>query len=121
MEIGKRLDDAGYGDEALTAAKEMNRKLDGVEAKLTQVQGEAGQDALNFPGQLDNQINAVYSTASGPDTPVLRGAYERWEDLEPQLQPLLDQIQEIYNADLVAFNELVRNMGAGPVIMKTQQ
>jgi len=121
MEIGKRLDDAGYGDEALTAANEMNRKLDGVEAKLTQVQGEAGQDALNFPGQLDNQINAVYSTVSGPDTPVLRGAYERWDDLEPQLQPLLDQIQEIYSADLVAFNELVRNMGAGPVIMKTQQ
>jgi photosystem II stability/assembly factor-like uncharacterized protein len=121
LEIGKRLDDAGYGDEALTAAREMNGRLDGVESKLTQVQGEAGQDALNFPGQLDNQINAVYSTVSGPDTPVLAGAKERWDDLQPQLQPLLDQIQEIYSADLVSFNELVRNMGAGPVIMKTQQ
>jgi photosystem II stability/assembly factor-like uncharacterized protein len=121
LELGKRLEDAGYGDEAITAARAMNRKLHDVEAELTQVQGEAGQDALNFPGRLDNQINALYSAVSGPDVPVLRGAYERWEDLGPQLQPLLDQIQEIYNSDLVSFNELLAGMGAGQVIMKSQQ
>ena len=28
---------------------------------ITQLQGEAGQDALNFPGRLDNQLVALHS------------------------------------------------------------
>ncbi|MFQ5742395.1 MAG: WD40/YVTN/BNR-like repeat-containing protein [Acidobacteriota bacterium] len=116
-DIARWLRKAGHGNKPGQAARAMNKKLTAVEGELTQLEGEGGQDALNFPGRLDNQFNALYSNVSGPDTPVPAGAQERWRDLEPQLQPLLDRIQQVYDTDLAAFNELIGGMGAGPVIM----
>jgi hypothetical protein len=32
---------------------------------MTQMQGEGGQDALNFPGRMDNQLLALYGAIVG--------------------------------------------------------
>ena len=102
--IGEEL--AEEGDEYAEAAAELNRKIEAVEGELTQLQGSSGQDALNFPGRLDNQFNALYGTVSNT-VPTPGGAYERWEDLQPMLTPLIEQIHAIYGADVAAFNDLV--------------
>src|SRR6185436_17115058 len=47
------------------AAKTLTEKLVAVEGDLTQMQGEASQDALNFPGRFDNQLLALYSNIVG--------------------------------------------------------
>ena len=98
----------------------MIRKLEAVEGELTQLQGEGGQDALNFPGRLDNQLNALYGQVSGGNPPVQGGAYERWEDIEGELQPHVDAIRAIYESDLVSFNEIAGEHGMR-VVMRRQQ
>jgi hypothetical protein len=118
--IGALLADAGYGDEASTAASALNEKLTAVEGELTQLQGEGGQDSLNFPGRLDQQFNGLYGAIAFGAAPLGSGVKERWADLEPQLQPFLDQIHEIYATDLVAFNELVGEHGMRVLLKKAE-
>ncbi len=109
--IGKQLADNGYGDEPQTAAAELNKKLEEIEGELTQLKGESSQDSLNFPGRLDQQVNGLYGGIVGSPPPVGSGITERWADLEPTLKPLFDRIHEIYDSDLVAFNEMVAANG----------
>lgn len=118
--IGQQLADVGYGDEAANAARVLNRTLETIEGEMTQLQGSSGQDALNFPGRLDNQLNALYGQVAGGTPPVQGGAYERWEDLRSELQPLIDQIRAIYASDLNAFNLLVGDHGMR-VLMRREQ
>ncbi|NKB90430.1 MAG: glycosyl hydrolase [Acidobacteria bacterium] len=118
--IGRMLSEAGYGDEASTAASALNEKLTAVEGELTQLQGEGGQDSLNFPGRLDQQFNGLYGAISGGQAPMGSGVKERWADLEPTLAPLIAQIHEIYAADLTAFNELVGANGMRVLLKKEE-
>jgi hypothetical protein len=118
--IGEQLAEAGYGNEAMQAAREMVRKLEAVEGELTQLQGEGGQDALNFPGRLDNQLNALYGQVANGDPPVQGGAYERWEDIKDALDPHVEAIHEIYDTDLVAFNEIAGEHGMRVVMPRNQ-
>jgi hypothetical protein len=119
--IGALIAEAGYGDEAATAAGALNEKLIAVEGKLTQLQGEGGQDSLNFPGRLDQQFNGLYGAIAFSAAPMGSGVKERWADLEPQLQPFLDQIHETYATDLVAFNELVGEHGMRVLLKKAEE
>ena len=50
----------GAGSAIAAAANTLKQKLEAVEGDITQMQGEGGQDALNFPGRLDNQMIALY-------------------------------------------------------------
>jgi hypothetical protein len=118
--IGESLAEAGYGNDAMQAARALARKLETVEGELTQLQGTGGQDALNFPGRLDNQLNALYGQVSGGNPPVQGGAYERWEDINGELQPHVDAIHAIYADDLEAFNEIAGEHGMR-VVMRREQ
>jgi len=119
--IGKQIADAGYGDDVATAASALNQKLAAVEGELTQLEGEGGQDSLNFPGRLDQQFNGLYGAVAGAAAPVSGGVKERWADLQPMLQPLLDQIHEIYATDLAAFNELAGENGTRVLLKKAEE
>jgi len=118
VELGDRLQKAGYSDDAAKSAKALGDKLREVEGELTQLQGEGGQDALNFPGRLDNQFVALYSEVDGADGRLTAGSKARFEDLKPQLAALLKRLQQILDTDLTAFNQLVRSKNAPAVIVK---
>ena len=119
--IGSQLAAAGYGNEAAQAARQLVTALEAVEGELTQLEGEGGQDALNFPGRLDNQYNVLYDAVSGSAPPVTSGMRERWQDLQPQLQPLVDRIHAIYDEDLAAFNEMVSEHGVRVLLRAERQ
>ena len=118
-QLGRRLQQTGYGDDVAKAATALSEKLEGVEGRLTQLQGEGGQDALNFPGQLDNQFLVLYGNVNANDRGPSPAMLERYEELKPQLAKLLDQLSGIMGADLATFNELVRSKGAGPIIIRS--
>ncbi len=117
-ELGERLQKAGYGDDVAKAAKAFDDKLTAVEGKLTQLQGEGGQDALNFPGQLDNQFLVLYNNVESDDVGPSRGMRERFAELTPPLTTLLGQLKQIIDTELPKFNQLVQGKGAGPIILK---
>jgi len=116
-ELGRRLDQGGYGKDVLNAAKALDEKLTAVEGELTQLKGEGGQDALNFPGMLDNQWIKLYNEVAEPDGKPTTGCKQRFEDLKPQLVRLMTQLKQVFDTDLPAFNKLVRDKGAPAVIL----
>lgn len=116
-ETAQRLEKGGYGREATEAAKALGEKLAAIEGELTQLQGEGGQDALNFPGRLDNQWVKLYNEVAAPDGRPTAGCQQRFEDLKPELARLLARLQQVFDSDLAAFNKLVRDKGAPAVVI----
>jgi hypothetical protein len=116
-QLGERMEKAGMGDEISKAAKSLGEKLRSVEGKFTQLQGEGGQDALNFPGMLDNQFVEVYNEVADEDKKPTRGATERWAEVNPQLDVLMAELNRALSTDVAAFNEQVRKTSAAPIII----
>jgi photosystem II stability/assembly factor-like uncharacterized protein len=116
-EVAQRLELGGYGKEAMTAAKALDEKLTGIEGDLTQLKGEGGQDALNYPGRLDNQWVKLYNEVASPDGGPTAGCRQRFEDLKPELARLLGRLKQVFDTDLAGFNKLVREKGAPAVIV----
>jgi photosystem II stability/assembly factor-like uncharacterized protein len=120
-ELGERLEKAGLGDDAKKAAKALSDKLTRVEGDLTQLQGEGGQDALNFPGRLDNQFVALYSEVAASTGRPSAGAIARLADLKPELARLMSQLKEVFDRDLASFNQVVKSKNAPPVIVGAEK
>jgi hypothetical protein len=116
-EMGDRLRTAGYGAEAADMAKALGERLTAIEGELTQLQGEGGQDALNFPGRLDNQLVVLYQTVAEAEHAPAPGARERLGDLQPALDRELARLAEVIKTDLWSFNQLVTRSGATPIVL----
>ena len=114
--LSQRLRDQEGGDDLGSMSRELSTALTAVEGEITQLEGEGGQDALNFPGRFDNQWAALYGAVSSPDHPVPAGTKQRLVDLTPRFDELLAQVRAIYDTQLVAFNNSVRAMNVAPVI-----
>ncbi len=117
--VAKQAKDAGYGDEFETMAEDTGEKLTAVEEELFQTKNEAGQDPLNFPPMLDNQIAALYgyilSTYDRPNA----GAMERSDDLRAALGIHLDALEQIIDTEVAEFNRQLREKGVPGVIIRT--
>ena len=98
------------------AAKTFTDRLVAVEGDLTQLQGEAGQDALNFPGRLDNQWVALYSNVTGLERRLNQSVKERYADLRGPTDDLMRRAQVVLTTDLAAFNAAAAKAGITPGI-----
>ena len=109
---------AGEASGVAAAAKTLRERLDAVEGDMTQMQGEGGQDALNFPGRMDNQLLSLYGGIVGPErrmgTPVL----ERYKDLKPLAEALRVRWQNALKSDVAAFNAVATKAGLAPLVVK---
>jgi hypothetical protein len=100
------------------AAKKLGDKLVSVEGDLTQMQGEAGQDALNFPGRLDNQMVALYSNIVQLERKLNKSVKDRYTDLRPQFDDLMERATGVLKADVDTFNAVASKAGAASVTIK---
>jgi len=109
---------AGAGSPLVAAATTLREKLEAVEGDMTQMRGEGGQDALNFPGRTDNQLLSLYGAIIGPErrmgTPVL----ERYKDLKPQADQLRQRYTAALKNDVAAFNAVATKAGVNPIVVK---
>lgn len=113
-----RLEKAGRENEEIeTAATELDEKLSELEQKITQVKSKSRQDPINFPPQIDNQLTMLYGYIVRSDHPPTAGAYERFDDLKPELASLREAFQDIVSTEVAAFNELVEGLDLPPVIV----
>jgi hypothetical protein len=100
------------------AARTLTDKLVAAESELTQIQGEGGQDALNFPGRLDNQLIVLYGAISGPDRRLGSPVHERYKDLKPVADKMLAQARAALTTDIQAFNAVATKAGMQPISVK---
>jgi hypothetical protein len=103
---------------AAAAGKGLNDRLSGVESVLTQVQGEGGQDGLNFPGRLDNQWVVLYQNATSAERWPVKGVIERYNDLLPETNKLFADIQAVLTKDVAAYNAVATKAGLKEITIK---
>jgi hypothetical protein len=109
---------AGTSGAVAAAAKTFTDKIVAVEGDMTQLQGEAGQDALNFPGRLDNQLVALYSNVVQEERKLNKSVKERSADLRAPTEDVMKRAQTVLTTDLAAFNDAASKAGAGTVVVK---
>jgi hypothetical protein len=109
---------AGAAGPLAAAAKTLTDRVVAVEGDLTQLQGEAQQDALNFPGRLDNQWVALYSNLSQLERRLNKSVTERYGDLRAPTDELMRRAQRVVTTDVAAFNAASSSAGGAQIVVK---
>jgi len=111
--------------EVKPSADALTGKLGGVEGALNQTKSESGQDPIRYPGQLDNELTELYTNLTGDDSYIYggpegrptRGAMERTNDVMQRWTPLSTRLRTILETDVPAFNDLLRRLGLGAIVL----
>jgi len=122
-EVLSRLEDGGYPESLRTELEDLkaplDRELRAVEEALIQTRNETGQDPINFPPMLDDQLAYLYSHVTGSYGRPTQGSYQRYRDLEALTQPFLDRVDTAVEALLTPFNEAASRAGLRVVIPRS--
>ncbi len=121
-EVVARLEESGAPNEDVAeAAKQLAEKLSTIEEQLSQVKSKSRQDPINFPPQLDNQLVTLYGYVAFADFQPTAGAYERLDDLEPEVDRLLGELKQVVDTDVAAFNEMVAELRPAAVTLPKRE
>jgi hypothetical protein len=118
----KRAEEGEHDDAIVRDLRErtraMNEVLVEIEDALIQTKNETGQDPINFPPMLDDQLAYLYSHVTGSYGRPTQGAYQRFDDLVAETQPLLDRLQAVIDNEVAAFNAALQVADIGPVVTR---
>ena len=120
-EISSRAIEAGFDKKLDEASEALSKKLTEVEDELIQRSNETGQDPINYPPKIDNQIAYLLGIVNTQDAKPTQGCYERFENLKKALAQFKVQLDEILETDLKAFNRLLDEEGVGRIIVGNEK
>jgi len=101
-----------------TAGDPLIKALTEWEEKLIQTKSEAGQDPINYPSQIDDQMAYLYSIVNGQDDRPNPGCYERLEDLKKAFVPIQTQLNAFKSNEINAFNRMLQQQGLQLIMTK---
>ena len=107
--LGDRLDAAGAA-ELEPAVAEVAERAGELNDRLIQARSRVSQDALNFPPRIDNQYAYLYTHVFGNTARPTAGARRRFEDLEAELVPILEAVDELTGPRLDDLNRRAREL-----------
>lgn len=118
----RRAEDGEYDEGAVETlealADSLAVELTEIEEALIQTKSESGQDPINFPPMLDDQLAYLYSHVNGSYGRPTEGAYARFDDLVAETQPLLDRLEGLVSTEVAAFNRALSEAGVGAVVTR---
>ena len=94
-----------------TAADMFVEGIGTIESNLYQVKNQSGQDPLNFPIKLNNQIASVLSMVGNGDGRPTAEAPKIYEMLSAEIKVQLDKLNAILAKDLPAINAELTRLG----------
>ncbi len=103
------------------SATGMMGKLTAAEREAYQVRNESGQDPLNFPIKLNNEIAGVASYVSQGEYRPTKQAYEVFAMLSKELDVHLKAIQSTLDSDLPMLNAILRAAGLQELKPSTEE
>jgi len=107
--LEKRLAGNDKAKAADEAAKELDKKLMAVEDALIQPKSTSGEDPLNYPVMIADQMLALTSTVDSADTAPMQSARDVFEVLNKQLDAQLETYRQLKEKDLAELNRQIRN------------
>lgn len=107
-----------YGAAIAERAEKIITRINALEKELIQTQSESGQDPINYPSQIDDQIAYLYSVVNFQDARPNSGAYQRYRDLKELLQPKLDRMESLFSKEVAAFNDFLREKALSVIFVE---
>ncbi len=116
--VEKRARQADRWTDALEEQAETLRQgLTEVEEELIQPKNESGQDPLNFPPKLDNQIAYLYGHVARNYGRPTGGSFERFRDLEAEAMPLLERLASLLGEGVADLNRALQEAGVTGAVL----
>jgi hypothetical protein len=106
--LKKRLGGDANAKPVLEASDALKKKMDAVEEKIIQPKSKSGEDPLNYPIQVADQMIALQGTVESADAPPTAACYTVFEELNGRLESQLTAWREIQAMDLVSLNALIQ-------------
>jgi photosystem II stability/assembly factor-like uncharacterized protein len=100
--------------------KGLDEELKIVEGALIQTRNESGQDPINFPSMLDDQLAYLYSHVTTSYGRPTQGAQQRFQDLVEVTGPILERVRGTVRDQVVGFNRILREAEVGAVVTKSR-
>lgn len=101
----------------LEAAKALDKKMTAVEEALYQTKNRSSQDPLNFPIRLTDKLSGLAGSAGLGDYRPTAQALEVQGDLFAAIDAELGKLQEVWEKDLPALNDLAKEKGISPIVL----
>ncbi len=98
-------------------AEALSKGLTEVEEELIQPKNESGQDPINFPPKLDNQIAYLYGHVARNYGRPTGGSFERFRDLEEEAAPHLERLASLLGAGVADLNRALEEAGVTGAIL----
>ena len=98
-----------------TAADDLLKKLTTIEEDLYQVRNRSGQDPLNFPIKLNNQLAMLLHLVDMGDARPTDQHYAVFKELSANLEEIISRLSQILATDLRQFNTQLETRHLTPV------
>ncbi len=106
--INTRLKDDPRSKTVADAGKSLDQKMTEVEEALIQTKAKSGQDVLNFPIRLNNQLVALGGVVGSADSAPTQQSYEVFDMLSKAVDEQTARWKQIVATDVAAYNNLVK-------------
>jgi hypothetical protein len=90
------------------AGKSLDTKMTVVEEALIQTKAKSGQDVLNFPVRLNNDLVALGGVVGSATTAPTRQSYEVFDMVSKAVDEQLAKWKSIVSSDVASYNSLVK-------------
>ena len=99
----------------------LEAQLSGVEEQIYQVKNRSGQDPLNYPIRLNNQLAALAGVAASAEARPTAQSYEVFKLLSADLDVQLKRLAELLGAPLTTVNAELARLGLERVTPGTSE
>ena len=104
-----------------TLAKTMTDSLSAVEDSLYQTKNRAGQDPLNFPIRLNDQLGGLNGFVQSGERRPTKQSYEVYEILAPKVAAELRRLRYIQTVMLPRVNASLKAAGQAEIVPTTDE
>jgi hypothetical protein len=108
LAMAKKHDISGDFEEKGNA---LVKELTAMEKELIQTQSESGQDPINYPSMLDDQMAYLYSVINALHDVPTKGEYDRLADLKKMFQPYKEKLSKLKSEEVKEMNDLFEGKG----------
>jgi photosystem II stability/assembly factor-like uncharacterized protein len=119
--INKRLKEDPRAKAVADAGKALDTKMTAVEEALIQTKAKSGQDVLNFPVRLNNDLVALSGVVGSADSAPTKQSYEVFEMLSKAVDEQLAKWKAIVSSDVAAYNNLLKQQEVPALLVKQQE
>jgi hypothetical protein len=116
-DLDKRLPKDDHGKVVRDAGKKLEQKLDPIEDALIQSKAKSGQDVLNYPIRLNNELVALGGSISTADAAPAEQSYQVFDMLKQRSDEQLSKWDALVKNDIPGFNQVVQQQQVPAIIL----